>query len=339
MTGNLGTCAWALSRVLACTITGSLGSAMAFAQAAAEPAAPKLEPRPAMVVPNASQAALLGSARAGKRLVSVGDHGVVLLSDDDGQRWRQAKAVPVRSLLNSVSFADDKHGWAVGHWGVVLATTDGGETWVLQRSDTAEDRPLFAVHAFDAQHLVAAGLWSLVLTSADGGRTWGAVKLPPPPAADGKTAKKADLNLFHLFADAQGRVFAAGERGYVLRSDDRGHSWTYLFSGYKGSFWTGASPAPGVLVAAGLRGSIYRSADDGKSWARVDSGSKSSITALLNRPSGLVALGLDGLVLRSSDQGASFAGVPRKDRAALTSGLARADGQEVLFSRQGVVKD
>jgi photosystem II stability/assembly factor-like uncharacterized protein len=202
-----------------------------------------------------------------------------------------------------------------------------------------EDRPLFAVHAFDGEHLLAVGLWSLVLTSSDGGRSWVAVALSAPPAAEGQTSKKADLNLFGLFGDAQGRVFAAAERGMVLRSDDRGRTWAYLPTGYKGSFWTGASPAPGVLVAAGLRGSIYRSSDDGRSWTRVDSGGKASITAMLVNGAELVALGLDGLQLRSADQGASFTGAPRRDRAALTSAAPRRDGGLVLFSRAGVVAD
>lgn len=310
--------------------------AAAVSPLAAEPAAP-LQPRPASAVAHASTAALLGSARAGTRLVAVGDHGVVLLSDDDGRQWRQAKSLPVRSALTAVSFADERRGWAVGHWGVVLATVDGGETWQLQRSDVTEDRPLFAVHAFDAEQLLAVGLWSLVLKSTDGGKSWQPVALPAPPVAEGQTARKADLNLFGLFADAQGRVFAAAERGMLLRSDDRGATWTYLPTGYPGSFWTGAAPAPGVLVAAGLRGSIYRSSDDGKTWARVASGSKASITAFLVDGTELIALGLDGLQLRSTDLGASFTGAPRSDRAALTSGVARRGGGLALFSRGGVV--
>lgn len=296
-----------------------------------------LQPRPAAMVAHAASAAMLGSARAGTRLVAVGDHGVVLLSDDGGRQWRQAQAVPVRSALTSVSFADDKRGWAVGHWGVVLSTLDGGETWQLQRISAGEDRPLFAVQAFDARRVLAVGLWSLVLASSDGGQSWSPVPLPPPPVPEGQKAGKADLNLFGLFTDAQGRVFAAAERGMVLRSDDRGASWTYLPTGYKGSFWTGASPAPGVLVAAGLRGSIYRSADDGKTWSRIESGSKASITAIAHDGGQLVAVGSDGLLLRSHNQGASFAAEPRSDRAALTAAVPLPNGGLALLSRNGVV--
>lgn len=326
------------TRLLACAALALAAMGGSPTAAAAEKTT-ALQARPAARVAHAASASLLAAARAGARLVAVGDHGVVLISDDGGAQWRQARSVPVRSALTSVSFADERRGWAVGHWGVVLATEDGGETWRLQRSDTAEDRPLFAVHAFDAQRLLAVGLWSLVLTSADAGRSWMQVALPLPPTADGATAKKADLNLFGLFTDARGRIHVAAERGMVLRSEDQGANWTYLPTGYKGSFWAGAAPAPGVLVAGGLRGAIYRSADDGRSWSRVDSGSKASITSLVVQGQELVALGLDGLLLRSADHGQRFTGTPRSDRAALTAAAPRPDGSLALFSRGGVVKD
>lgn len=291
--------------------------------------------RPASRVAHAASASVLGSARAGARIVAVGEHGVVLLSDDEGRSWRQAKAVPVSSTLTDVRFADARNGWAVGHWGVIVHTADGGETWQVQRVDTAHDRPLFALHAFDRDTLLAVGLWSLALRSIDGGRSWSTVALPPPPAAAGSLATKADLNLLGLFGDAQGRVFAAAERGMVLRSADRGASWSYLATGYKGSFWTGVSPAAGQLLLGGLRGTIYRSDDDGQTWARVDSGSTGSVTAMAASGARVVAVGLDGLQLRSADGGRHFAPAPRTDHAALTSVLLRADGSAVLFSRAG----
>ena len=133
------------------------------------PAAPALTLQPAEIAPNATGAMMLSATRAGSRIVAVGDHGIVLLSDHDGVNFRQAKSVPVRSVLTGVSFVDDRAGWAVGHWGVVLKTGDGGETWEVQRSDTAVDRPLFSVYFRDKDHGWAVGLWSLVITTSDGG--------------------------------------------------------------------------------------------------------------------------------------------------------------------------
>ncbi len=287
---------------------------------------------PAAHVQHAAQATMLASAKAGSRIVAVGDHGVVLLSDDGGQTHRQAKQVPVDVALTSVSFIDALQGWAVGHWGVVLHTNDGGETWQVQRSDTQHDRPLFAVHFFNAKEGVAVGLWSLVLVTSDGGASWQAVTLAPPEGG-----KRADLNLLGLFADAKGALYASGERGMVLRSDDHGQQWRYLPTGYAGSFWTGIALPNGSLLVAGLRGSMYRSDDDAKTWQRVNTGSQSSITALATSGNDVLGVGLDGLTLRSRDGGASFAMQLREDRLPLTAVVFNGQGVPVIYSRQGVV--
>lgn len=300
-------------------------------------AAPALAGGPAPVaavrVSHASQAMMLSSARAGQRIVAVGDHGIVLLSDDAGQSHRQADSVPLDVTLTSVSFVDDNQGWAVGHWGAVLHTIDGGQTWRIQRTATQEDRPLFAVHFFDAKQGVAVGLWSLVLVTSDGGEHWQQVQMPVPEGA-----KKADLNLLGLFADRKGRLFASAEKGMVARSDDQGQHWTYLSTGYKGSLWTGVATSNGTLLVGGLRGSLYRSDDDGRSWQRIDTHSQSSITALASADGQVVGVGLDGLVLRSSDAGATFAAEVRADRLPLTAVALNRQGHPVLYSRQGVVK-
>jgi photosystem II stability/assembly factor-like uncharacterized protein len=287
---------------------------------------------PAQRVPHALKAEMLGIASAGKRFVSVGDHGVVLLCDDAGATWRQAKSVPVDVKLNGTSFVDDKEGWAVGHRGVILHTQDGGETWVLQRMAAQEDRPLFAVHFFDARHGVAVGLWSLVLVTDDGGRNWHEQKLAPPPGS-----KTADLNLLGLFADDKGTLLAVAEKGTVLVSDDQGHAWRYIDTGYKGSFWTGAA-AEGAWVVAGLRGSLYRSTDEGAHWDRIDTGSTSSITGVVAHTSHVLAVVLDGLVLHSHDSGAHFKPALREDRLSLTGAALLPDGRALLLSRNGPVE-
>ncbi|MDN6882461.1 YCF48-related protein [Variovorax sp. CAN2819] len=287
---------------------------------------------PAVRAAHAARATMLASTRAGERIVAVGDHGVVLLSDDGGRSHRQARQVPVDVALTSVSFIDARQGWAAGHWGVILHTTDGGETWQVQRSDAAHDRPLFAVHFFDEKQGVAVGLWSLVLRTDDGGAHWQSVELAPPPGG-----KRADLNLFGLFADARGQLFAPGERGMVLRSGDKGRSWSYMPTGYAGSFWSGIAGPGGTLLVAGLRGSMYRSLDDGGSWQRVDTHTESSITALAGAGSKIVAVGLNGLVLNSEDGGASFAASTREDRLPLTSVVLDGQGHAAMYSRQGVV--
>ncbi|WP_114810143.1 WD40/YVTN/BNR-like repeat-containing protein [Paraburkholderia kururiensis] len=319
---------------LACVALLSMPFVARAAAAAPDNVPPAPLAAPAVSVPYATTATMLATAMAGSRIVAVGDHGIVLLSDDGGKTQRQAKHVPVDVALTSVSFVDARQGWAVGHWGVVLRTTDGGESWQLQRSDTKTDRPLFAVHFFDADHGVAVGLWSLILETADGGVHWHTVDLPSPGGG-----QRADLNLQGLFVDAQNRLYAPAERGTVLRSDDRGAHWRYLGTGYKGSFWTGVAGTDGTLFVGGLRGSLYRSADHGETWQRVETHSKSSITSLALCGSSIVGVGLDGLVVRSNDGGASFVSDVRADRLPLTAVAFDAACHAVLYSREGVVPE
>lgn len=313
-------------------VAACLGSGAALAQ---QPPAPiALQAQPARPSAFATQAPMLGAAKAGRRIVAVGDYGIALLSDDDGRHFRQAAAMPVSSSLTAVSFADAKNGWAVGHWGAIVHTTDGGEHWAIQRLDVQVDRPLFAVHFFNAEEGIAVGLWSLVLRTRDGGKSWQTQTLPAPPEGG-----RADRNLFGLFASPKGSLFVAAERGTVLRSDDRGETWHYLNTGYKGSFWTGLALSDGTLLVAGLRGTLYRSRDDGHSWQAVDSGSQSSLTDLAVVGRRVVGVGLDGVSITSTDGGASFSGQQRADRVSMTA-LAAGEGDgTVYFSKHGVLAD
>ena len=274
---------------------------------------------------------ILAATRAGRRIVAVGERGVVLLSDDDGKSYRQAQAVPVASTLTGVWFSDEKSGWAVGHWGAILRTADAGETWVAQRSDLETDQPLFGVYFKDDKEGWAVGLWSLMLHTTDAGQTWTPVALPPPAGA-----KKADRNLYAIFADAKGALYVACEQGRVLRSTNGGATWTYAETGYPGSFWTGVALADRTLLVGGLRGTVYRSVNGGDSWTAVPTPYKSSITGMAQLTDRtVVTVGLDGATLTSRDDGVTFTGVQRPDRATLTAVAASSAGRPAVFSVDG----
>ncbi|MDD2736249.1 MAG: YCF48-related protein [Desulfuromonadaceae bacterium] len=289
--------------------------------------------RQALVFPGALKATMLGATQAGQRIVAVGKHGVVLLSDDQGKSFRQAKAVPTRATLNSVCFVGDKEGWAVGHLGVVLHTVDGGEIWTMQRDDLDSDRPLFTVWFKDSKLGFTGGLWGLLLKTTNGGNSWEEVKLPIPP-----DRKKADKNLFALFSNKNGDLFIAAERGTVLKSKDDGQTWKEIATGSPGTLWTGVALNSGALVVAGLRGRILRSEDGGEHWTQLNSGTKSSITGITETTDGrLLAVGLDGVSLQSADDCSTFSLSSRPDHAALTAVVLSSKGVPVVFSEKGPV--
>ncbi|NMG30201.1 glycosyl hydrolase [Aromatoleum evansii] len=313
-----------------CLATGICALYAVQASAAVEQSEVRISP--AVISQFATRAAILGAATAGQRVVAVGSYGTVLLSDDGGQSFRQARSVPVSSTLTSVSFVDEKHGWAVGHWGMILATEDGGDTWAVQRTDLKEDRPLFSVHFFDQNEGVAVGLWSLILRTGDGGKTWDRISVQDPD-----TGGESDRNLFKLFAAPSGTLFVSAERGSVLRSDDRGRTWSRLDTPYKGSLWSGLVMKDGTLLVGGLRGSLYRSRNGGSSWDQVRNDAHNSITDMVETSDRVVAVGLNGVRLESRDGGMTFVASQRDDRLSLTAAVIAPSGDVVTFSKTGIV--
>lgn len=311
-----------------------LATLLLYGSALAHVHASDLKPVAASPSPLADKALILAADRSpAQRLLAVGDHGIVLISDDAGRHYRQARQVPVSTLLTGVAFGSQTRAWAVGHAGTVLASDDAGDTWRIQRMDTQYDRPLFAVHAFSERAAVAVGLWSLVLRTDDGGKTWEEVALPPPPGN-----RKADLNLTSLFADARGVLYATGERGFLLRSSDQGRHWDYVSTGYNGTLWSGAALADGTLLVGGQRGSLLRSSGGADTaWERIALDSRSSITAIVATGNVVDVVGLDGLYVHSSDGGRSFRALPAPASASLTTAVSNATQGLTLFSTTGPI--
>jgi photosystem II stability/assembly factor-like uncharacterized protein len=275
---------------------------------------------------------LLGAAHAGSRIVAVGEAGAIVLSDDDGRHFRQAASVPVNATLTALSFANSRDGWAVGQWGVILVTHDGGEHWMTQRVDTSVDQPLFSVMFTSERDGLAVGLWSLMLATHDGGKTWNRVTVPPPPGGT-----KADRNLYRIFAAQSGALYVAAEQGTVLKSNDGGATWRYLDTGYRGSLWAGTAMADGRLLVAGLRGKLYQSADEGATWSAVATDSSASIADLEEGPDGVMGVGLDGAIIHAPAGTMQFRVTQRPDRAALTAVLWNSGNTPVMFSKAGVL--
>lgn len=319
-------------RVLAAAAMSLIGVA-ANAQQAPSAVVASVEPKhqTATRLAGATKAVMLAATRAGQRVVAVGDHGVVLLSDDGGVTFRQAAHVPTRVPLTGVSFVDDKEGWACGHWGVVLHTVDGGEKWTIQRSDSTRDQPLFSIWFGDRQNGIAVGLWALMLRTSDGGKTWSEVKLPASPGST-----KVDKNLYQVFSDGKGLVLVAAEQGLVYRSGNGGASWEAIQTGNKGTFWTGVILDDGWILVAGLGGKVYGSHDTGKTWLPVETGTRSSITGIAQLSDGRVfAVGLDGTSMTSDDRGTAFVAKQREDRLSMTTLTLNDKGKPVVFSKQG----
>ena len=299
------------------------------------------------------KAPIYASALAGKRIVAVGDYGLVILSDDT-KKFRQATTVPTRAPLTSVYFVDDTQGWAAGHDGTILQTTDGGENWQLSREERGKERVLLSVWFENKMRGLAVGQFGLALETKDGGKSWRERRL-----VDGEAG---EIHLMQIVPARGGLLLIAAEAGGILRSEDNGATWQLIQTDNKGSFWTGLALRDGSLLMAGLRGHLYRSVDRGLSWRAIPSGTKQSLTAIVQHSDDSVHIvGVGGVSLNggsragapprfsppsgqaavfvsSEDHGQEFKSSVRPDRAGLTS-IAAAPAGDVLFSVLGVVAD
>jgi len=267
-----------------------LGLVLAMSACALLPAVEQSEPAPL-----AAKSLLLDLAKAGDRLVAVGDRGHVLVSADQGDTWEQI-LVPTRAMLTAVAFPTATDGWAVGHDGVILATTDGGKTW--QRRDSGQDLEtvFFDIAFLDAQRGFIAGAYGKLLATTDGGKTW----IP-------RQASEDELHFYRISASPSGRLYLAGESGTVLASDDAGQTWATLDLPYDGSFYGVLCLDEDNLLAYGLRGHIFRSTDRGQSWEPVPNPVIVLLMGATTAPGGPVVIaGLGGNLFLSRDRGATF---------------------------------
>lgn len=307
----------------ACLVAFAAMLGWAGASAPAGPA-PGLQ---AMHVPLAARAPLIALALAGKRVVAVGDYGIVVLSDDAGASWRQARSVATRDVLTAVTFVDPSRGFAVGHGGVVLRTDDAGESWQRVYAGRA-DTPFLAVWFEDARHGIAVGAFGTAIETTDGGEHWHELAIGE--------GDNRDRHLNGIVGLRDGTLLVTAESGTLFRSPDRGRTWTAQSMPYNGSLWGGLALRDGSVLVYGMRGHVLRSTDQGRTFVDVPTGTNQSLTAAAQLADGSVVLvGLSGTVLRTRD-GASFSVDTRPERQTFTA-VAEVPGRIVLASTSGIV--
>lgn len=280
-----------------------------------------------VIAPLASRSLLLDVARAGDRLVAVGERGHILLSDDAGRSWRQV-AAPTRVALTAVFFLDDRNGLAVGHDATVLRSGDGGESWDLQFAEPELEQPLMDVRFADGDRGIAVGAYGLYLETSDGGESW-----------EQRFVLDEDFHLNAVLRPTADSWFMAGEFGGLYRSDDGGANWQVLDSPYGGSFFNALVIGPNRLLAFGLQGNLFATEDGGESWRAIDTGTTSGLMGGAVLTGGrIVLVGLGGAVLVSDDGGRGFRLERRADRVALAGVAEAPDGALILVGEAGVVR-
>ncbi|WP_233809922.1 WD40/YVTN/BNR-like repeat-containing protein [Paraburkholderia sp. HP33-1] len=313
--------------------------------------------------PSASQAAhrpLRAIARAGQRLVAVGILGRIVVSDDDGKTWQQAR-VPASADLNAVTFVDALHGWAVGHDGLILTTRDGGSTWSVQVDGRRLEQLITGhysalAHAGNAQAAklleqlpnmmqpgvasffmdvafedekrgFAVGKFGLILATQDGGKTW-------EPSND----HIDNPRFLHLTAIRRiaGTTWIVGEEGSVWKLNPQSQNFELTHVGYNGTLFGIAGDGDFVLVF-GMRGNAFRSADGGGHWEKVGTGIAGGITcATVLSDRNVVLAAQSGELAVSHDAARTFEPLTGERPTMYAGALGLGSGEVMLAGLNGV---
>lgn len=309
----------------------------------------------------AADSKLFGIAKAGSRLVAVGQRGVIVYSDDHAKTWTQAQ-VPVRSVLLDVLFVNASNGWAVGHDGVIVHSDDGGETWSKQldgyelndiglqyyrklsqqnpdneayallvaefefAAEQGADKPFLMVLFSDENTGYAIGAYGVAVGTVDGGDTW----LPVMERAFQQFRHTFD---YEIVGD---KTYLTSEMGAISVADGDGTRLASIIPFYDGSFYTIVSSSKGDLVVAGLRATAFRSSDGAETWVNLSLPTTASINASTRLADGrIVLVSQHGEILVSDDDGASFSLVPVDNTFPYADVIEVEPGQLVLVGTGG----
>lgn len=327
------------------SILNSFGAAylclsLAPTAALADPVGDVLE-TPAMQTDMADEALLTDIEEVGDRLVAVGTRGHIIYSDDGGKTWAQA-SVPVSTLINAVDFADETHGWAVGHGATILHSSDAGETW--QKQFDGYQASDLTIAQFEEQ---ISELEEQIEQAPEDKRDELEIRLEELTFNLDDVQYDAEIGPWKPLLDVWFRNsregFAIGAYGYIFGTRDGGESWQPLSDRVDNpdrSHLNAISPVTGgALFIAGEYGLLFRSIDNGTTWERIDApydGSFFGVTGTGNVNEVLV-FGLRGHVFRSTDLGRSWAEVKIPERQTLSGAGVGKDNRVVLVGNNGLV--
>lgn len=211
--------------------------------------------------------------------------------------------------LRQIQFVDENNGWAVGRYRTIYKTNDGGKNWKLLSNNwkyTTVDGTcttpggttlsrmgghLFglSVNPSDPNDVFVAGGCctpcnpeSVIAHTTDGGVSW---DIRTSVVWDARVENRItrsekllpEIGRFHAFQMIGDTGWAAGRGGVLMRTEDRGATWSLISPGTKQTlndlFFI--NPTQGWVV--GWMGTILKTKDGGKNWEPVPSGTRNDL--------------------------------------------------------------
>ena len=236
--------------------------------------------------------------------------------------------------LQDIYFSDDNNGWAVGAYGVVVHTTNGGHDWLLQSS--GQVGYLYGLHFINPETAWVVGMSGTLLRTEDGGNLWTDTSIVAQclmdvyrwddyrgwAVGDSIILKTTDHGcswdefsyegvvvprLYAVWFATESRGWAVGERGCILHTENSGSQWFPQTSHVTNPLLDVAFVDASRGWAVGVGGMILHTDDGGQNWSEQMSAVDVNLrgVAFQDADNGVV-VGEQGVLLTTSDGGANW---------------------------------
>ncbi len=199
---------------------------------------------------------------------------------------------PTKPFLDLL-FVSPRHGWAIGAYGLLLETDDGGHSWVprMERLDNPDGFHLNVMLQSRDGALFIAGEAGVLFRSTDLGHSWQLLDSPYEGSFYGLTE-----------IAPEGGLLVTGLRGRGFRSDDGGDSWRALDMATRSTLNDIVQLSGGELVSAGNGGVLVIGDAEGEHFRQRTEPGLQSYSALVSAGPQLILVGQGGISERSLRQ-------------------------------------
>ncbi|NVJ59290.1 MAG: hypothetical protein HWE27_02815 [Gammaproteobacteria bacterium] len=208
---------------------------------------------------------------------AVGHNQVIIKTTDGGDTWQLMYERPADidyPAFMDVWFRNAEWGLAVGAYGLMVETRNGGQDWAEVDNSNLENLeiggfPHFYSISFDkkSERLYMAGELGSVSVSEDYGDNWEKINSPYTGS------------FFNIGVSASGSIHAMGLRGHLFRSTDQGVTWQEIETNTTASINNMVEVEGSQIMYLAVDGVMLFSKDDGQTVSIIQDNDRAGLMA------------------------------------------------------------